>query len=193
MSINYPDGRKKLPIKQTKLRKTKTAANRGMQLESLINAANAYYIDNNIALITKRPTPINVVKIDYKKGAKIVDAYFEKQSTTDYNGIYMERYLDFEAKSTQQKTSFPLSNIYEHQLFHLQKVIEQGGIAFFIIEFVAQAEIYVYSAEKLLNFIKTNKRKSIPYETIKQEGIVVPLGINPILNYLPAVKTLFNL
>ena len=193
MSINYPDGRKKQPVKQEQLRKKNTAANRGMQLESLINAANRYYIDHNIALITKRPTPINVVKIDYKKGAKIVDAYFEKQSTTDYNGIYLKYYLDFEAKSTQQKASFPLSNIYEHQLIHLEKVIEQGGIAFFIIEFVIQAEIYIYSAENLLNFIKTHKRKSIPYEIIKREGIAVPLGINPIFNYLPAVKKLFNL
>lgn len=193
MSINYPDGRKKQAVKQGQLRKKKTAANRGMQLESLINAANAYYIDNNVALITKRPTPINVVKIDYKKGAKIIDAYFEKQSTTDYNGIYLKHYLDFEAKSTQQKTSFPLSNIYDHQLIHLEKVIEQGGIAFFVIEFVIQAEIYVYSAENLVNFIKTNKRKSIPYEIIKRDGIIVPLGINPILNYLPAVKQLFKL
>lgn len=193
MSINYPDGRKsKATINNLNNRKG-GAANRGMRLESLINAANSHYIDNNIALITKRPTPINVVKIDYNKGAKIIDAYFEKQSTTDYNGIYLQKYLDFEAKSTRQKTSFPLNNIYEHQLVHLAKVIEQGGIAFFIIEFVSHDEIYVFSAEKLLNFIKMNKRKSLPYETIKKDGILVPLSINPVLNYLPAVKKLFNL
>lgn len=193
MSINYPDGRKSKATKNNLINRKGGAANRGMRLESLINAANSHYFDNNIALITKRPTPINVVKIDYNKGAKIIDAYFEKQSTTDYNGIYLQKYLDFEAKSTRQKTSFPLNNIYEHQLGHLAKVIEQGGIAFFIIEFVLHDEIYVFSAEKLLNFIKMNKRKSLPYETIKKDGILVPLSINPVLNYLPAVKKLFNL
>ena len=76
MSINYPDGRKSKATKNNLINRKGGAANRGMRLESLINAANSHYFDNNIALITKRPTPINVVKIDYNKGAKIIDAYF---------------------------------------------------------------------------------------------------------------------
>ena len=108
--FNYPNGKKfnnlnKL-IKEDKsinLKASRTAANRGMNLEESINLSNDFYIENNIALITKRPTPINVVKVDYSKGCKIVDAYFEKQSTTDYNGLYKTKYVDFEAKVTKSR------------------------------------------------------------------------------------------
>lgn len=193
MSINYPDGRRSKGKQTIALKQKGSAANRGMQLESLINAANTYYIENDIAVITKRPTPINVVKIDYKKGAKIVDAYFEKQSTTDYNGVFRKHYLDFEAKSTQLKTSFPLNNIYTHQITHLQNVIRHGGIAFFIIEFSTLNEIYAVSASLIIDFIKNNARKSIPYATIKQSGVLIELGFNPILNYLLAIEKLFKL
>ena len=109
--IKYPDGRGY--IKEKKVRKNKieisiSAANRGMDLESAINQTNSYYIQKNIALIYKRPTPINVVKVDYSKGSpKITHAYFEKQSTTDYNGVYKGKYIDFEAKNTKSKTAFP--------------------------------------------------------------------------------------
>lgn len=114
-----------------------------MTLESNINLSNEYYNEINKCLVTKRPTPINIVKVDYSRGAKITDAYFEKQSTTDYNGVYQGKYLDFEAKSTQNKSSFPLSNITLHQIDHLKRVIKHGGIAFFIIEFTKLGK-YIY-------------------------------------------------
>lgn len=195
--INYPDGSK--PKKETKKitanrnNKVNNAANRGMELEKLISAANDYYLMNDIALITKRPTPINVVKIDYSKGARITNAYFEKQSTTDFNGVYKHRYFDFEVKSTRQKTSFPLNNICAHQITHLENVIRHGGIAFFIVEFSTLQEYYVLSAKYVIEFYRHGDRKSIPYATFKEKGILVPLGLNPILDYLPAVIKLFNL
>lgn len=193
--IHYPSkpylGNKKTEPKKQSL--STSAANRGMQLEKIINAANDYYLFHDIALITKRPTPINVVKIDYTKGAKITNAFFEKQSTTDYNGLYQNRYLDFEAKSTQLKTSFPLNNISSHQIVHLENVIKHGGIAFFIIEFALKNEVYVVPASLVISTYKGNERKSIPYAHIKEKGIFVPYTINPILNYLPAVIKLFAL
>ena len=110
--IKYPDGRTyKKEVKTKKKSSIEisiSSANRGMNLEEEINISNEYYKDRGIALITKRPTPINIVKVDYTKGAKIIDAYFEHQSTTDYNGVYKSRYIDFEAKSTNNKCDFPL-------------------------------------------------------------------------------------
>ena len=41
--------------------------NRGMKLENLINLSNEYYIENDIAIIYKKPTPILVCNVDYKK------------------------------------------------------------------------------------------------------------------------------
>ena len=131
--FNYPNGQKfnkvnKTPEKKINLKASRSAANRGMNLEENINLSNDFYIENKIALITKRPTPINVVKVDYTKGARIIDAYFEKQSTTDYNGLYKTKYVDFEAKVTKSKTSFPLANIYVHQIRHLKNVISYHPI-----------------------------------------------------------------
>ncbi len=196
--INYPN--KKKPISQTNLKKqdkliTKksNAANRGMDLEHDINLSNEYYVDNKIALIYKRPTPINIVKVDYSKGARIIDAYFEKQSTTDYNGVYKGKYLDFEAKSTENLTSFPLNNIYKHQIDHLIKVNDAGGIAFFIIEFVKLKEIYFLDSKYVIDFYNAKTRKSIPYKDIKENGILLKQGFKPRIDYLEAVDKFYNL
>src|SRR5574344_1617077 len=97
--------------------------NRGMCLEDDINISNKFYLENNIAVVYKKPTPIKVVKVDYNKRINTVikEAYYEIPSTTDYNGIYKGKYIDFEAKETKCKTSFALSNIHSHQINHLIK------------------------------------------------------------------------
>lgn len=191
--IKYPNGEKYEPTAQQKKKKTQkdisfSSANRGMDLEYDINLSNEFYKSKNIALITKRPTPINVVKVDYSAGAKIIDAYFEKQSTTDYNGVYRGKYLDFEAKNTKNKTSFPLSNITKHQIEHLKNVILHGGIAFFIIEFQTQKEIYLLDAQYVIDFFEHGKRKSIPYETFKKDGILIEQNFRPRVDYIKAVN-----
>ena len=190
--IKYPNGEKYTPSvkkrKQTKSELSFSAANRGMNLEEDINVSNDYYRNQGIALIYKRPTPINIVKVDYSKGARIIDAYFEKQSTTDYNGVYKGRYIDFEAKNTKNRTSFPISNISSHQIEHLKQVINHGGIAFFIVEFQLHNEIYLIDASFVIEFYEHGERKSIPYETFKKEGILVKLGYQPRIDYIPAVE-----
>ena len=191
--IRYPNGQKYNPTPSKKRKMDKadlsiSASNRGMNLENDINLSNEWYNDQGIALITKRPTPINIVKVDYTKGARITDAYFEKQSTTDYNGVYKGRYIDFEAKNTKSKTSFPLSNIEPHQITHLKKVIEQGGIAFFIIQFQLLNEVYLLDASFVIDFYEHGERKSIPYEVFKKDGILIEQSYNPRLQYILAVE-----
>ena len=193
--INYPNGKKITNIQTKKQSKSSSfsSANRGMNLENDINKSNEYYEINQIAFITKRPTPINVVKVDYTKGAKIIDAYFEKQSTTDYNGVYKGKYIDFEAKSTLSKTSFPLSNIYLHQIKHLQNVINAGGIAFFIIEFASFNEIFLVDAKIIIDFYQNNERKSIPYSYIKEKCSLLKQTLNPRIDYIEAVENIYFL
>ena len=201
MTVKYPNGKTfetKKPIgtqadkKIVSAKLHKSAANRGMGLEYDLNLSNEYYLEKNLCLVTKRPTPINIVKVDYTKGARITNAYFEKQSTTDYNGVYKGRYLDFEAKSTRSKTSFPFANISEHQIKHLSKVIEHGGIAFFIIEFaLLNNDTYLLDASYIINFINKEKRKSIPYEDVKKYGHQIKRGYSPRLDYLSVVQEVY--
>ena len=197
--MKYPNGKKYIKSdegdsKQKKEHRTLlSAANRGMSLEEDINLSNEYYRDHDIALIHKRPTPINIVKVDYSKGARITDAYFEKQSTTDYNGVYKGKYIDFEAKNTKSKTAFPLSNISEHQIVHLKNVLRHGGISFFIISFEVLDEIYLLDAKFVIEFYEHGTRKSIPYEVFKKEGVLIKQDYAPRLHYIEAVDKLYFL
>lgn len=193
--IRYPNGQEYK--KETKVRKKSSpeisisSANRGMSFESDINLSNEYYKDHDICLITKRPTPINVVKVDYSKGAKITHAYFEEQSTTDYNGVYKGRYIDFEAKNTKNKTSFPLNNITRHQIEHLKRVINHGGIAFFIIQFELLDEVYILDASYVIHFFEKGERKSIPYNCFKEFGVLIEKSYIPRLKYIDGIDKLY--
>lgn len=196
--IRYPNGKAfehqaKVERKRKKTSKeiSLSAANRGMNLENDINISLEYYREQNIALIYKRPTPINIVKVDYSHGAKIIDAYFEEQSTTDYNGIYRGMYIDFEAKNTKNKTSFPLANITDHQIVHLKKVKLHGGIAFFVISFQLRDEIYLLDSEYVIDYYENGKRKSIPYEEVKKNGCLIEIGYMPRLHLIEAIDTMY--
>ena len=112
--INYPNG-KKININNQKIIQK---GNLGASLEDDLNKTNRYYRDHGIALIHKKPTPIQIVKVDYPKRskAKIVEAYYKQASTTDYNGIYKGFSIDFEAKSTKNKTQNRRDLIYRTSL-----------------------------------------------------------------------------
>ena len=71
--------------------------NRGMRLEADLNDTNKYYRECDKALIYKKPTPVQVVRVDYpaRNKAKIVEAYYKTPSTTDYNGIYKHGGIGF--------------------------------------------------------------------------------------------------
>ncbi len=200
MNIHYPPGvkpkakvteRKKKKESPLKGRHILSAANRGQSFEDDLNETNQIYRDKDLAIIYKRPTPINIVKVDYSKGAVITKAYFEAQSTTDYNGIYRGKYLDFEAKSTHSKTALPLGNIAKQQVEHLESVIRHGGIAFFLIELILFSEVYLLPAEYVCAFYHEKPRKSIPFDEIKKHGYPVKEGFKPRIDYLPVVDKVF--
>jgi len=162
--------------------------NRGMDLEALINQANDYYLDSDKAVIYKKPTPIGLIDVDYKKG-RIKDAYFKDKSTFDYNGIYRGKYIDFEAKESHSKTSFPLKNIHPHQFLHLKRILKHGAIAFLIVEI--RDEYYLLDGMELLNFVDNNTRKSIPYEFFKEKAYRIRVKLRPTLDYLEIVDRVY--
>lgn len=167
--------------------------NRGMNLENDLNETNNYYLVHDIAVIYKKPTPIIINKVDFKSrmDAVITEAHFKIPSTTDYNGIYKGKYIDFEAKETKNKTSFPLSNIHEHQINHLESVIKHGGIAFIIVRFTCYNETFYLDANDLCSFLNSNNRKSIPYSFFKEHGYIILDKYNPRVDYISIVDKLF--
>lgn len=174
----------KYPNKLKPKHNFKQYGNRGMTLESEINDSNKYYLENEIAVIYKKPTPIKVVK---QINEKIVNAYFEKPSTTDYNGLYKGKYIDFEAKETKNSTSFPLSNIHSHQINHIKKIINHKGICFLIVRFTKINETYVLFGDDFINFIETETRKSIPIRYFKEKGYQIKDKLAPRVDYLEII------
>ena len=158
-----------------------------MQLESDINLSNEYYKIKDIAYIYKKPTPIKLVKVDYKKGL-INEAYFMTPSTTDYNGIYKGKYIEFDAKETKSKTSFTLNNVHPHQLKHMERIYKHGGICFLIVRFVLLDKTYLLFAKDLLEFINNNDRKSIPLSFFEERCKKIELKYSPRLDYIKIIK-----
>lgn len=201
MSIQYPNGKvyKSSPLDSKKINKTINNAisygKRGMSLEEDINISNDYYLSKEIAVIHKKPTPLQIVKVDYPKrsAAVIKEAYFQQASTTDYNGVFQGRYIDFESKETKNKTSFPLKNFHIHQIEHMGQVLKQKGICFTLLRFSTIDEIYLLDAQHLTLFWNGQKegRKSIPKQEIETLGHRIPLGLYPRIDYLKVVKNIY--
>ena len=188
--MNYPNrGANQQNI--VKEDKHTTFANRGMDFEKAINSSNAYYDDVKRAIISKRPTPIHIVKVDYKNNCRITDAYFEKQSNADYNGVYRGKYIDFECKETKSKTALSFHNISAHQIKHLEKVLLHGGIAFFLIYFITLGEVYLVDAKEIITRYNEGSRKSISLNDIKNVGHIVEQGYIPRLHYLDVVDRVY--
>ena len=167
--------------------------NRGMNLEDDLNVTNNYYLINNIAVIHKKPTPITIVKVDYKsrEDAVIKEAYFKTPSTTDYNGIYRGKYIDFEAKETTNTKYFPLRNIHSHQIDHLKKITDHGGIAFLIIRFSKLNKTYFIDGKIFIDFVLKKERMSIPIEYMDEYGFLIKEKINPRIDYLKIIDNIY--
>lgn len=166
--------------------------NRGMTLENDLSASNLYYLENDIAIIYKKPTPVTICRVDYpsRLEAVIREAYFKTPSTTDYNGIYKGKYIDFEAKETQSK-SFPLANIHPHQIVHLEKIVKHGGISFLIVRFIKEDQTFLLETKFLTKFLHENTRKSIPISYFQTYGFSIPMQYSPVVPYLKVIDHIY--
>ena len=189
MWLNYPNG-----INKKHTNHEITFGNRGMGLESDLNSTNDYYASLDKAYIYKKPTPIKITKVDYpsRDKAVITQAFFTVPSTTDYNGIYKGKYIDFEAKETKNKTSFSLRNIHPHQIKHLRNIYNHGGIAFLIIRFTDLNETYLLMANKLVEFIENNTRESIPITYFRDNAYLIKDSYAPRIDYLKIIDQIIG-
>ncbi|MFC2948338.1 Holliday junction resolvase RecU [Virgibacillus sediminis] len=197
--MKYPNGSRRVSASGSNPRRQQLVnkySNRGMTLEDDINSTNQFYLESDKAIIHKKPTPVQIVNVNYPKrsAAVITEAYFKQSSTTDYNGLYRNKYVDFEAKETKNKTSFPLANIHDHQVRHMEAVVKHGGVCFLIIRFAVHEETFFFPAEKLFPYWNgqlTGGKKSIPYEIINEEGYLIPFQYQARIDYLRIIDELY--
>lgn len=191
--VNYPHqvNRSSQGVRKTLKEEQTNFANRGMSFEAAINESNLYYLTHGKAVIYKKPTPVQIVKVDYPKRsrARIVEAYFRHASTTDYSGVFKGRYIDFEAKETRNKTAMPLKNFHAHQIEHMSQVLQQGGICFVLLHFSVLKQTYLLPASDLIAFYQIEDgKKSMPINYIRQHGYEILLGALPSLPYLEIIE-----
>lgn len=153
-------------------------ANRGTELEQIIEIANSQYRNKQIACINKVPTPTKI--LSNGKG------FYSQKSTVDFAGTVIGgKFVCFDAKQTNQLNRFPLENIHDHQMEYMQEITWLGGIAFIIIYFKKLDEFYRLDFQYLKDYwneYQLNKGKkgygSIPKcdfktQVIKESGIVL--------------------
>ncbi|MCM3389033.1 Holliday junction resolvase RecU [Ureibacillus chungkukjangi] len=196
--FHYPNGKPYKPSessmqKSTSKKKDSSFSNRGKTLEDEINETNTYYLNQQIAIIHKKPVPVQIVKVEYpsRSAAVIREAYFRTPSTTDYNGVWNGYYIDFEAKETESKTSFPLKNVHLHQVNHMKEVTNQKGITFTIVKFTTLDRYFIVPFNVLheaWQMMEGGGRKSIPLSVFESKTIEIQPGYNPRIDYLTVIK-----
>ena len=139
---------------------------RGSTLEELINRTNERYLEQNLALIQKIPTPITPINID-KESRHITLAYFDQKSTVDYIGVVQGIPVCFDAKECAT-TTFTLENIHPHQVTFMENFEKQDGIAFFLIYFTSLNEFYYLPFRKLKEFSLAKKTKKESLLVVKK-------------------------
>lgn len=143
---------------------------RGSTLEEFVNLTIEKYVEHELALIQKIPTPITPINIDQEK-RHITLAYFDQKSTVDYIGVVQGIPVCFDAKECTA-TTFPLQNIHEHQVQFMERFEKQGGIAFMLIYFVKEESYYYLRFEKLMEFwrrMEAGGRKSFRMDELEEE------------------------
>lgn len=161
---------------------------RGSTLEDLINRTNEKYLESGLALIQKIPTPITPINID-KSTRHITLAYFEQKSTVDYIGAVQGIPVCFDAKECAART-FPLQNVHEHQIHFMKEFEEQGGIAFILLHFTGEDEIYYLPFADLHRFwmrMRAGGRKSFTYEEV-DKAFQVRAHRDILVHYLEAIE-----
>lgn len=201
MAIKYPNGKvftqkNNSDEKKSPKKANENYANRGMSFEYMINESNKYYNSHGKAVIHKKPTPVQIVKVDYPKrsAAVIKEAYFQQSSTSDYNGVYKGYHIDFEAKESKQ-ASFPLKNVHAHQVEHVRNVAKHGGIAFFLISLAKYDEVYFILVDDFVQYwdeMENGGKKTISRESLQKHGKIIELRFNPIIDYLSEVEKIIT-
>lgn len=162
-------------------------ANRGKSFESRIIDANKQYALKRWAVVEKIEAPFKTLGMvnNYHYG------FFESTGFVDFVGIANGRSICFEAKSTKERTNFPLDNIKDYQVRILRDWHNLGGISFVLIEFEKRHMVYVLKYSQLQKWwhdAANGGRKSIPFHWFHFNCARVRADRGVTLDYLQALK-----
>ncbi|NOG28541.1 Holliday junction resolvase RecU [Lysinibacillus fusiformis] len=166
--------------------KNRSYANRGATFERLVDMANTKYRNAGVADIRKVPTPVQITK---SKG-RLVEGRKETAEWVDYAGVYKGRAIAFDAKETGE-TSFPLKNLSPHQYKLLESWHKKGAVVFLLVSMKKFGRTYLLPFKVLQTaseVAKNGGRKSIAWETFKNECIEVNSKDGYTLHYLDALE-----
>ncbi len=155
---------------------------RGSTLEELINRTNERYLEMDLALIQKIPTPITPINIE-KETRHITLAYFDQKSTVDYIGVVQGIPVCFDAKECASET-FTLENIHPHQVSFMENFEKQDGVAFFLIYYTGLNEFYYLPFRVLKVFwerAQKGGRKSFRHDELDEKYVIKSPGESGIL------------
>lgn len=146
--------------------KNRSKSRLGVRFENLVLAANREYEFKGRALVEKQEV-----------GTKMVNdkLIYTSKGLPDYMGFMKGgRGVVFDAKSTRNKTSFPLANILkrEHQLEFLYKAEQMGAAAFYLIEFAVHERFFILPANTARVYVEQARlggKKSIPLHEFELE------------------------
>ena len=147
-------------------------ANRGMNLEKTIIAANDFYEKNEVAYVKKIPTNVKIMR----RTVRGIHGFLERGDWVDFSGVYMGRSVIFDAKQSNLK-SFPLQNVHDNQIKTLKEFDKHGGYSFLIVH-MKDIDTYFY-----LNY----RSLEIFYERSKNGGRK-SISIKEFMEYCPVIK-----
>lgn len=179
-----------------------THANRGMNLETLVECANIAYRADGRAYVSKVEVGWKVFGFDRLRKT-VKQAFPVKSSTVDWTGVLRGgRFIAFETKETNNRRSFSISvdAVPQHQVDYLLEVERLGAIAFFLIwapeasalwlvlpSVIDQARRKVVGARKGPGgVVQQTYKASLTFAELDCLGVRVPMAPYP--DYLAIVK-----
>ena len=84
------------------------------------------------------------------------------------------------------------SNIHEHQLAYIRKVIKHQGIVFLIVRFNNLHKDFIIPGNNLINYVDNTERKSIPLDYFENNCYKLDIKYAPRLDYIKIVDKLIN-
>lgn len=163
-------------------KKNHSKANRGKAAQEFVAAVVERYNAKGWAAIQEIAVPISPSADGF---------YFSKKSTVDFVGLAYNRHVDFDVKSTKERTRFPLANIGQHQYDWLEKSYMQGSESFILVNFEKLHEWYVVPFPMLKKYWeawKAGGRASIPIGDFRLDAIAVKEGGRTGLDFLEFIR-----